>query len=224
MILRLVPASLFGLGVSLGLFWLMHAMLRHHADLTERNPLTQVDFVRLKSTETAPETVARELPPPPVPDAPVPPPDAPSAVAPSPSQPVAAFDMPKLNLPVGGGTIAAPVTGTLDWSMAMPALDAGATPGATGLENSALTPIVRIPPTYPMQARRLKTEGWVKLEFTVQEDGSVVDIKVRDAKPAGTFDQAAMAAIGQWKFRPAMENGKPIRKRAMQTLKFELDK
>lgn len=223
MILRLVPASLLGLGVSLGLFWLMHAMLRHHADLTEHSQLTQVDFVRLKAADTAPETVTQELPPPPVPDAPAPPPDAPAAVAPSPSQPVAAFDMPKLNLPVGGGTIAAPVTGAMDWSMAMPAPDAGSAPGAAGLENSALTPIVRIPPTYPMQARRLKTEGWVKLEFTVREDGTVADIKVRDARPSGTFDQAAMAAIGQWKFRPAMENGKPVRKRAVQTLKFELD-
>ena len=138
--------------------------------------------------------------------------------------------MPKLALPVGGGTIAAPVTGLSDWSsMNLPAPDTGATPRETmpstpGALNSTLGAIVRIPPTYPMEARRQKIEGWVRMEFTVQEDGTVADVKVKESKPSSIFDQAAVNAISQWKFRPAMQDGKPVRKRAAQTLKFALDK
>lgn len=89
---------------------------------------------------------------------------------------------------------------------------------------SSLTPIRRIAPTYPIEARRQKLEGWVRVEFTVREDGSVEDITVKGAQPPGVFEQAAIAAIGEWLFSPATENGKPVRKRAAQTLRFELTK
>jgi len=219
---------LLGLGVSAGLYWLMYAMLQHQTGLTEREPVTQVDFIRLKREETAPETLTRELPPPPVPETSIPP--ASTAIATSsPSQPSAsaapAFDMPKLALPVGGGSIAAPVTGLSDWSsLDLPAPDTAPREGLPGGQTTALGAIVRIPPTYPMEARRQKIEGWVRMEFTVQEDGTVADVKVKESKPSSIFDQAAVNAISQWKFRPAMQDGKPVRKRAAQTLKFALDK
>lgn len=227
MIPRLIPALLLGLGVSAGLFWLMYAMLQQHYEHTDRDPLTQVDFVRLKREETPPDTLTRELPPP-EPETSMPPTST-AIAAPDPSQPSAAaapaFDMPKLALPVGGGGIAAPVTGLSDWSsLNLPAPDTAPSEGLPGGQTSALGAILRIPPTYPMEARRQKLEGWVRMEFTVQEDGTVADVKVKESKPSSIFDQAAVNAIRQWKFRPAMQDGKPVRKRAAQTLKFALDK
>lgn len=226
MILRLIPAMLLGLGVSAVLFWLMHAMLQHHDVLAGHNPLTQVDFVRLKHEEPPPETITRELPPP-VPDAVAPPPATSNSIAPaSASQPSApAFDAPKLDFSIGGGTIAAPVAGSAGVGLALPMPETSpGGPAAPDAFGGQLAAIVRIPPTYPMEARRKKIEGWARVEFTVLEDGSVGDIKVKSAQPAGVFDQAAADAIARWKFRPAVENGKPVRKRAAQTLKFELNK
>ena len=232
MILRLIPAILLGLGVSAGLFWLMHLMLEHQADFTNREAVTQVDFIRLQQEELPLETITRELPPPPEPELAKPPPD-PALAAATPAATVSSaappFDMPKLALPVGGGAIAAPVTGMVDWSMSLPALETGSRPNEKALggpeaAGNALAAIVRIPPTYPMEARRQKLEGWVKLEFTVQPDGAVAEVKVLDAKPPNIFNQAAIQAISQWKFRPALQDGKPVRKRAAQTLKFALDK
>jgi protein TonB len=224
-ILRLIPALLLGLGISAGLYWLMYAMLQHQTDPGGREPLTQIDFVRLQRKAEPPETLVRELPPPPPAEPPPPPPDA--AIAPSATQPSAtapAFDMPKLALPVGAGNIGAPVTGIADWSSLNFMAPEAPRDNLPGGQTAALGAIVRVPPMYPLEARRKKLEGWVKLEFTVTEDGTVTDIKVRAASPPGIFDQAAANAIGQWKFRPAMDQGKPVRKRAMQTLKFELDK
>ena len=142
--------------------------------------------------------------------------------------PPPAFAMPRLDLPLSGGPVAAPVTGADGWSLGLPVLDSDTHPQTVlptlgGTASVGLAPIVRITPAYPIEARRKKQEGWVKMEFTVQEDGTVADIKVREASPSGIFDQAAVAAIGQWKFRPAMQNGKAVRKRAVQTLNFALN-
>jgi protein TonB len=221
-ILRLVPAALLGIWISAVLFWLMHAMLERHDARLGSDPVKQIDFVRLQRQETAPEIRSREPPPLPPPSDAAPPPV--QAVAANPNRPVApAFDAPKLSLSIGGGTIAAPVSGAfgspIDLSMAEtgPSLPAA-------FADAPLAPVVRIPPTYPLDARRRKIEGWVKLEFTVQEDGTVAGVQVKAAEPAGVFEQAATASIARWKFRPAVENGKAVRKRAAQTLKFELDR
>jgi protein TonB len=197
----------------------------------------------LDAPRTAPEAPAIEDRLPPPPDVASEPPDAaltqPSTPAAPPTPGAAsaaapAFDLPKLALPTNSGTIGAiavPVTGTSGGSMGLPMAGAGAGSGGQplpapgfGAGGAGLSPIARIPPTYPMEARRQKIEGWARVEFTVREDGSVGDIEVKGAQPAGVFDQAAMAAIAQWKFRPALENGKPARKRAAQTLKFELNR
>jgi periplasmic protein TonB len=152
------------------------------------------------------------------------------------------FDISNLQLPThagGAGFVGIPNPGPVQWDWKATAGGSGGPPGGgsgagrptgesmpnvPGASNSPPTAIVRIPPSYPMEARRQKLEGWVRIEFSVHTDGTVTDVKVRDAKPTGVFDQAAINAIQQWKFRPAMENGKPVRKRAAQTLKFELDK
>lgn len=89
---------------------------------------------------------------------------------------------------------------------------------------------LEVPPAVPEEfpaiearadARRQKIEGWVRLEFTVLEDGSVAGLKVREAQPPGVFEQAALAAVARWKFRPATTNGKPVRRRVEQTLSFK---
>lgn len=138
--------------------------------------------------------------------------------------------MPNLSLSTGApsiGAIAVPVMAGSTGYGGSPRLGAG--PGSGAYIGSAfnggseLSPIVRIPPNYPLDARRKKIEGWVKIEFTVQEDGSVSNAKVKAAEPSGIFEQAAIAAIEQWKFNPATENGKTVRRRVAQTLKFELN-
>ncbi|MGZ8242297.1 energy transducer TonB [Methylomagnum sp.] len=177
--------------------------------------------------EADPEPSMGDLTPPPAPPAPASPDQAPAFAAPS-------FDMPKLALPAGGpsiGAMAIPTTGLTGGGMGPPTAGGGGGSGGRALVapgfgggGAGLSPIVRIPPTYPIEARRKKIEGWVRVEMTVLENGSVTDVKVRKAEPAGVFEQAAIAAIAQWRFSPATENGKPTRRRAGQTLKFELDK
>jgi TonB family protein len=79
-----------------------------------------------------------------------------------------------------------------------------------------------VEPRYPSLAVRKDTQGWVEMDFTVAADGSVKDIEVRAAEPAGVFEQAAIKAVSQWRYRPLMRNGRAIEQRARLKIKFAL--
>ena len=71
-----------------------------------------------------------------------------------------------------------------------------------------LTPIKRVEPTYPADAARNQTEGFVEVEFTVGADGNVESVSVVNARPARTFESAAVTAVKKWTFRPGGGRGK----------------
>jgi len=66
-----------------------------------------------------------------------------------------------------------------------------------------------VQPKYPAEALKAKREGSVQVEFIVEADGGVTRATVKDgADPA--FGEAALAAVQQWKFKPAIEEGAPV--------------
>jgi TonB family protein len=85
-----------------------------------------------------------------------------------------------------------------------------------------LTLVKSVKPVYPARAERAKTEGWVELDFTVTESGDVKSVTVRAANPAGVFDNAAIAALSQWRYRPVLEEGKPIAQHCRIRIRFTL--
>lgn len=88
---------------------------------------------------------------------------------------------------------------------------------------TGIVPLVRVPPKYPARAATRHIEGWVKIEFTIQIDGSVDTPIVVSAEPEGIFDDAALTAISKWKFKEKQINGVAVTQRAMQTLQFKLE-
>ena len=89
---------------------------------------------------------------------------------------------------------------------------------------SGIMPLVKVNPIYPNRAVSHGIEGWVRLEFTIQIDGSVADVVVVKSMPEAVFDDAAIAAIEQWQFKPKMVNGIAVPQRAGQQLQFKLDR
>jgi len=71
-------------------------------------------------------------------------------------------------------------------------------------------PIVRIAPQYPRRAAQKGIEGFVDLEFTVTKLGTTKDVVVINAEPANIFDRAAIASVLKYKYKPKVEDGKPI--------------
>src|SRR5215831_4698133 len=69
-------------------------------------------------------------------------------------------------------------------------------------------PITKVPPDYPEIARASGTEGTVMLQALVGKDGKVKDVRVVKSVPV--LDDAAVKAVKQWVFKPALSNNKPV--------------
>jgi TonB family protein len=81
--------------------------------------------------------------------------------------------------------------------------------GVGGVSNPEL--ISKKQPIYPEIARKAKVSGQVILQVVVRKDGSVGDISVlRSPGSKFGFDEAAIAAVKQWRYKPAQQNGKPV--------------
>ena len=89
--------------------------------------------------------------------------------------------------------------------------------------DTGLMPLVKIPPLYPIRARRNGIEGSVTVEFTVTRDGLVSDISILAAKPETLFDNAVITCVSQWKFTPPKKEGVPVATRARTTVEFRLE-
>jgi len=87
--------------------------------------------------------------------------------------------------------------------------------------NTPPKPIKQPPPWYPVELRRRGIQGNVTLLFYVNKDGKAEDIKVMGSTHRD-FEWPAIDAIKQWRFKPALEDGIPIRMRIAQPVAFRL--
>jgi TonB family protein len=90
------------------------------------------------------------------------------------------------------------------------------------IDAKQLTLMKSVNPVYPQKATAASTQGWVELDFTVGVNGTVSDVAVHAATPPGVFDQAALAALAQWRYQPVLRDGKPTPQRARIRIRFAL--
>jgi protein TonB len=81
--------------------------------------------------------------------------------------------------------------------------------------------VSRVAPEYPNIAVNAKVKGIVVLEAIVGPDGRVEEVKVLRSIPL--LDNAAIAAVRQWRYSPLLLNGKPERFVLTVTVSFSLD-
>lgn len=94
---------------------------------------------------------------------------------------------------------------------------------STSPQNKDFQLVKRVNPSYPAQALRSRTEGWVELSFTITAAGDVQDVEVVNSNPRRVFDRDAARALSQWKFTPRVEGGKTVEAKARQRLEFSLN-
>ncbi len=76
-------------------------------------------------------------------------------------------------------------------------------------------------PLYTECARRIRLQGMVILEATIDREGAVTE--VRPLKELGCgLTETATAAVSSWTFRPAARNGQPLAVRYRVSVHFEL--
>lgn len=81
--------------------------------------------------------------------------------------------------------------------------------------------IQRIEPEYPETARRARVEGKVFLQAIINEQGQVEAVKVLRSHPL--LDDAAIAAVRRWRYKPATLDGQPVRVYFTVQVTFKLE-
>jgi protein TonB len=99
---------------------------------------------------------------------------------------------------------------------------AGASAPAAAGRNTDAVLTKGVPPRYPTAAVRARQKGWVMVAFTVDKDGKTSNVRVVDAEPRRIFDRAAVDAVEQYQFTPAMKNGVPVASPMQRRIEFEL--
>ena len=85
---------------------------------------------------------------------------------------------------------------------------------------NSLQRIEYVAPKFPQASLNRGVTGWVELEYTVRTDGSTGDIVVTNSSPRRTFDNAAMTAVSQWRYKPVIRDGKPVEQRVAVRIRF----
>jgi len=85
------------------------------------------------------------------------------------------------------------------------------------LQGSAIR---RVEPIYPPIARSARVAGSVQVEVVIDEHGHVVSATLVQGHPL--LSQVALDAARQWKFRPTLLNGEPIKVTGVLIFNFRL--
>jgi len=80
--------------------------------------------------------------------------------------------------------------------------------------------VTRVPPQYPAQARERGIDGTVWVRAFVGTNGAIQETWV--AWNQAYLNEAAVAAVRQWRFKPARLNGEPVAVWVMIPVKFTL--
>jgi protein TonB len=95
--------------------------------------------------------------------------------------------------------------------------------GVGGVTMPQLIPETKVPPLYPELARVARIEGRVVLQAVICTDGSVTDLEVlRCSHPKLGFEEAAVDAVRQWRYKPALLDGRPVEVYFTVLVDFEL--
>jgi protein TonB len=189
---------LFGAVFSVMLYWLMWHLVSQPINVEEMRKATRIEFTRMRQ-DTDVQKKQDEKPeqdkPPPVPE------------------------IPQMNMSSSDlNNNVAQITPTVDASGAMSKMTMSA-----GSDRDII-PLVRINPDYPPRALSRGIEGYVIVQFTITAAGMVKDVIVVDAKPKGLFDDAAVRAVGRWRYNPKVVEGVAVERVGVQTMiTFQLE-
>lgn len=83
-------------------------------------------------------------------------------------------------------------------------------------------PVLQMAPLYPPKLKKKGEEGIVRVEFVVDTQGRVVGAFVFESTNHG-FDEATLATVAKWKFRPGTRGGRAVNTRMRVPISFSLN-
>lgn len=85
--------------------------------------------------------------------------------------------------------------------------------------DEAPQPLRTVAPTYPHDLRREGVSGMVAVSVVIDDQGNVTERSVSKSSHPG-FEQPALDAVSQWKFKPATKGGQAVSVRVVLPVKF----
>jgi TonB family protein len=76
--------------------------------------------------------------------------------------------------------------------------------------DSMAMPVIRIEPSYPIDAAKEGLNGYVQMSFDISPNGSVNNVRVTKSSPKQVFDASAVEALEQWKYQPSATGFKDL--------------
>jgi periplasmic protein TonB len=76
---------------------------------------------------------------------------------------------------------------------------------------------------YPAQAKRMGIEGKVFVEFVIERDGSITDVKSIKGIGGGCDQEAERILQSAPKWKPGKQRGKPVRQKMVLPISFKLN-
>ena len=185
---RLVTGVVFGLAITLSLFWVMQYLIATaDRSLNEDAAGNLLDFVRVKRDETVKQRQLKPKKPPP-PDSPPPQPPTPQLE----------------NLSANAEKIAiseVPVETDIEMTGGF----------SLGVGEGDYLPIVKVAPIYPNRALSRSIEGFCVVQYTVTRQGTVKDPTVVESQcTSSLFHSASINAALKFKYKPRIMDGEAV--------------
>lgn len=234
----LTSALLHGLIIAL---LIVRVALAPTGHLSPPPPLAEVELVQLNSPavggaprppEPAHATSARHPPPAPPPMPPAPQASAPPAAAAAnpggapaarPAPPPPQAPAPPVSARVPALAAAQPAEPPPDVRLDITGdIGTGLVAGKQVIPAKLDAGFHNAPPAYPPAAARRGEEGVVELLIHVAPDGTAASVEVTKSSGHPILDRAARDAVARWHFRPAEQNGVPVRSDLPFNVHFEL--
>ncbi|MBN1905274.1 MAG: TonB family protein [Deltaproteobacteria bacterium] len=80
-----------------------------------------------------------------------------------------------------------------------------------------------VPPVYPIEAKKNNISGYVKVKYVVTKEGKTKDIIIKEASPKGVFETAAIQAVEQYRFNPAVKKGQAVNVIVNMPIQFDVN-
>jgi periplasmic protein TonB len=198
---RRLATPLLALAVSLFVFWAMQTLISNSRSVVDdTDDAAFINFIHVEKNDELQTKDRKVQRPPPPPKEPPKPKVEQQKVTPNKA------NLDGMNL------------GALDIDMK---IDSGL--GGINTGDGEYLPIIKVAPIYPRSAAQRGIQGFVVLEFTVTELGTVIDPQVINAEPEGIFNRAAMDAALKFKYKPKIVDGKAVAVTGVRNIiRFEL--
>ena len=81
-------------------------------------------------------------------------------------------------------------------------------------------PLVGVHCPYSAEALKTGAEGTATVQVHITDDGAVSYVDLVESSGTKALDDSAVSCAEQWRYKPALMNGKPVAVRKMYALKF----